>query len=72
MGPDAGAAHRHRLVRGGVAVPALVPVQDQDALVDGHRVQVVAVSEPRVRTGAEAAAALGLPERGGDPVPHRR
>lgn len=66
-GPDAGAARGHSLVGRGVAAPPLLPGQDQDALVDGDRVQASAVG-----SGAEAAAAaLGLPEGGGDAVLHR-
>lgn len=35
LGPDAGAADGHRLVRRGVAALSILPVQDQDVLVDG-------------------------------------
>lgn len=71
LGPDAGAADGHRLVRRGVAAFPVLPVQHQDVLVDGDWVQVVSVFVSRVWTGAEAAAALGLPEGGRDPVLHR-
>lgn len=69
-GRDAGTAHSHRLVWCGVAVPPRLPVQDQDALVDRDWVQVLSIPVSWVWTGAEAAAALGLPQGGGDPVPH--
>jgi len=68
FGPDAGAADGHRAVRRREAAPPSLPDQDQDVLVDGDRDQV----RYPVGTGTEAAAALDLPEGGGDPGRRRR
>lgn len=68
---DAGTADGHRSVWSGEAATPVLPVQDQDVLVDRDWVQVVCVSLSRVQTGTEAADALGLPDGGGDPVRHR-
>lgn len=70
-GADAGTAHDHRAVWNGVAATVVLPIQDQDVLVDWDWVQVACVFVTRVQTGTEGAGALGLPDGGGDLVLHR-
>lgn len=70
-GPDAGAAHGHRPVRGSVAAAAVVPGQNQEGLVDRDRVEAVGVLLSGPEAGTEVAGALGLPDGGRDPVRHR-
>lgn len=49
---------------------AILPVQDQDVLVDWDRVQIPVVRLSQVWTGAEHATALDLPDGGRDLVLH--